>query len=134
MPQTRNQKDMKRALELVSSLEQADPELKRIYGGLCHSFPVMVLQSGLCQAVAFSAAKTSSEDQRERARARAHQKLLEHLGAILEVEGDLLAHLHEAPTTAYMHHTRRVLEAWVYFKRFAKSVLKVEAGGDDEGR
>jgi CRISPR-associated protein Cmr5 len=33
-----------------------------------------------------------------------------------------------------MHHTRRVLEAWVYFKRFAKSVLKVEAGGDDEGR
>lgn len=30
MPQTRSQKDMQRALELVSSLERADPEVKRI--------------------------------------------------------------------------------------------------------
>lgn len=61
MPQTRSQKDMQRALELVSSLERADPEVKRIYGGLCHSFPVMVMQSGLCQAVAFSADKARGQ-------------------------------------------------------------------------
>lgn len=129
MLQTRSQKDLQRALELVSSLERADPELKRIYGGLCHSFPVMVMQSGLCQAVAFSADKASAEG----ARAQAHKKLLEHVGAILELEGDLLGHLQSVSALTYMHHTRRVLEAWVYFKRFAVSVLKVQAGEQDEG-
>lgn len=129
MLQTRSQQDMKLALELVSSLERAEPEVKRIYGGLCHSFPVMVMQSGLCQAVAFSADKASGEG----SRAKAHQKLLEHVGAILGVQGRLLEEIQSTSTIQYMHHTRRVLEAWVYFKRFAVSVLKVKAGGDDEG-
>ncbi|GIW35739.1 type III-B CRISPR module-associated protein Cmr5 [Meiothermus sp.] len=128
MSQTRSQKDMQQALELVSSLERADPEVKRIYGGLCHSFPVMVLQSGLCQAVAFSADKASGDGKR----AQAHQHLLEHLGEMLGVRGKLLEALQSAPTPLYMHHTRRVLEAWVYFKRFAVSVLEVQAGEDHE--
>jgi len=125
--QTRSQKDMKLALELVSGLERADSEVKKIYGGLCHNFPVMVMQSGLCQAVAFSSDKASGEGNR----AKAHKKLLEHVGAILEVKGELLQALQSAPTLTYMHHTRRVLDSWVYFKRFAKSVLKVEPGDDN---
>lgn len=127
MIQTRSQKDMKLALELVSGLERADSEVKKIYGGLCHNFPVMVMQSGLCQAVAFSSDKASGEGNR----AKAHKKLLEHVGAILEVKGELLQALQSAPTLTYMHHTRRVLDSWVYFKRFAKSVLKVEPGDDN---
>jgi CRISPR-associated protein Cmr5 len=79
--------------------------------------------------VAFSADKASAEG----VRAQAHKKLLEHVGAILELEGDLLGHLQSISALTYMHHTRRVLEAWVYFKRFAVSVLKVQAGEQDEG-
>jgi CRISPR-associated protein Cmr5 len=30
-----------------------------------------------------------------------------------------------------MLHTRRVLQAWVYFKRFAVSVLGVKTGGSE---
>ncbi len=127
MPPTRSQRDMKLALDLVSGLERADQETKNIYGGLCHNFPVMVMQSGLCQAVAFSADKASGDGNR----AKAHQKLLEHVGAILEIKGDLLPSLQTAPALTYMHHTRRVLDSWVFFKRFARSVLKVEAGGRD---
>jgi len=88
----------------------------------------MVMQSGLCQAVAFSADKASGEG----SRARAHQKLLEHVGVILDVKSSLLEHLQSVPTPTHMHHTRRVLEAWVYFKRFTVSVLKVQAGEDHE--
>lgn len=130
MIQTRSQKDMRLALELVSDLERADPEVKRIYGGLCHNFPVMVMQSGLCQAVAFSTDKASGKGNR----AKAHEKLLEHVRTILEVNGDLLQHLQSesVPTLTYMHHTRRVFDSWVYFKRFAVSVLKVKAGEGNE--
>lgn len=128
MPKTRTQQDMRVALELVRSLEQASSELKNIYGGLCHSFPVLVRQSGLCQALAFSAAKAAGEGER----AQAHKKLLEHVGRILQVS-DTLQAAQEADATQYMHMTRRVLEAWVYFKRFAASVLGVKTGGRDEG-
>ncbi len=125
--QTRAQRDMKLALDLVCELENADVELKRIYGGLCHNFPVLVMQSGLCQALAFSADKATGEGNR----AKAHKKLLEHVSKILG--SDALKAPQDSTVIQYMHHTRRVLESWVYFKRFAKSVLKVEAGGNDEG-
>jgi CRISPR-associated protein Cmr5 len=118
---------MKLALELVCELERADPEVKRIYGGLCHNFPVLVMQSGLCQALAFSADKASAQNNR----AKAHKKLLEHVGKILG--SDALNAAQESNVIQYMHHTRRILESWVYFKRFAKSVLGVEGGGKDEG-
>ncbi|MCX7803357.1 MAG: type III-B CRISPR module-associated protein Cmr5 [Meiothermus ruber] len=125
---TRAQQDMKKALELVQSLEREKDEVKNIYGGLCHSFPVLVRQNGLCQALAFSAHKAAGEGDR----ARAHQKLLEHVAEILGVNNALEA-AQNTDAIAYMHHTRRVLSAWVYFKRFAASVLGVHTGGRDEG-
>jgi CRISPR-associated protein Cmr5 len=53
---TRAQKDLVLAEELVSSLPE-DRELRDIYGGLCHSFPVLVRTCGLCQALAFHTAE-----------------------------------------------------------------------------
>lgn len=126
---TRAQQDMKKALELVSSLERETDGAKNIYGGLCHNFPILVRQSGLCQALAFSADKATGEGDR----ARAHQKLLEHVAQILGVKNALQA-VQQADAIGYMHHTRRVLTAWVYFKRFAASVLGVHTGGRDEGQ
>ncbi|WP_026234548.1 type III-B CRISPR module-associated protein Cmr5 [Calidithermus timidus] len=126
---TRAQQDMKKALELVQSLEREDDEFKNIYGGLCHNFPILVRQSGLCQALAFSADKAAGEGNR----AKAHQKLLEHVASILGVKNALEA-VQNTDAIAYMHHTRRVLAAWVYFKRFAASVLGVHTGGRDEGQ
>ncbi|WP_233498275.1 type III-B CRISPR module-associated protein Cmr5 [Meiothermus sp. QL-1] len=125
---TRAQEDMKNALKLVSSLEVEHEEVKNIYGSLCHSFPILVRQSGLCQALAFSAEKARKED----SRGRAHRLLLEHVAQILGVRDPLQA-VQQADAIGYMHYTRRVLSAWVYFKRFAASVLGVHTGGRDEG-
>jgi CRISPR-associated protein Cmr5 len=119
--QTRAQKDLSLALQCVRELE-GQPE-KEIYGGLCHKFPIMVLTSGLCQAVAFSEDKGSKEG----SRGKAHQKLLKHVGTILDLEQNaLLKKIQSVDALEYMHYTRRVLESWIYFKRFAVSVLKVE--------
>ncbi|RIH91332.1 CRISPR system Cmr subunit Cmr5 [Meiothermus granaticius NBRC 107808] len=126
---------MKKALELVSSLEGENEEVKNIYGGLCHNFPILVRQSGLCQALAFSADKAKAKERpskEEKARSKAHQLLLKHVGEILGVKNPLEA-VQQTDAIGYMHQTRRVLSTWVYFKRFAASVLGVHTGGRDEG-
>ena len=120
--QTRAQKDLRLAAQLVRQLKPGS-ESARIYGGLCHQFPVMVQTVGLAQALAFSAAKGAGDGQR----ATAHQKVLEHVGQVLGIQGRVLEQVERASAADYMHMTRRVLGAWVYFKRFAVSILKVEA-------
>jgi CRISPR-associated protein Cmr5 len=121
--QTRAQRDLALALKCVQEMH-GKPAAK-IYGGLCHSFPVLVRQAGLCQAVAFAVAKSSSPDS---SRAQAFAALLEHLTKALEVQGNLLDTVQTANAVNYMHSTRRLLAVMVYFKRFATSILKVEAG------
>lgn len=126
---TRAQRDMALALELVREVEERfeDPSpegTKGRYQALCQEFPVMVRAMGLCQAVAFSEAKKGDE----RGLPQAHALLLEHLSRLLDTQ-DLLKTLREAEALEYMHLTRRVLGAWVYFKRFSKSLLTVKASG-----
>lgn len=126
---TRAQQDMELAAKLVQEVADLDKETyketQQIYGGLCHSFPVMVRTCGLCQAIAFSQAKAGGGDG---SRERAHQLILQHVQEVLGVQGDLLRALREASASDYMLYTRRILSAWVYFKRFAESVLKVSSG------
>ncbi len=117
------------AERLVREVEKEPKSVSNIYGGLCHSFPVMVRTCGLCQALAFSKAKAGEgKDDRE----RAHTLLLRHVAHILNVQGDLLATVRDAPASQYMLYTRRILTSWVYFKRFAESILKVSSAAQAE--
>ncbi|BCW95549.1 MAG: type III-B CRISPR module-associated protein Cmr5 [Fimbriimonadales bacterium] len=133
---TYSQQAMEQALKLVQEVSDKDDTVKRIYGGLCHKFPVLVRTCGLCQAIAFCADKAQSD---EKARTQAYQHLLQHVGKILGIETDgrggaddpLLKAILNADALPYMLYTRRVLQAWVYFKRFAVSVLGVKSGGDE---
>jgi CRISPR-associated protein Cmr5 len=119
------------ALRLVSEIEQTIEDNSRAgtkgrYQSLCQEFPVMVRTAGLCQALAFSYAKKGDE----KGLPRAHDLLLQHVAAILQSQPDvgaLMNKIQKAPAAEYMHMSRRVLDAWVYFKRFSKSVLSVEA-------
>ncbi|MGQ9656974.1 MAG: type III-B CRISPR module-associated protein Cmr5 [Fimbriimonadales bacterium] len=133
---TLSQHTMKTALDLVSAVAGRSEETQKIYGNLCHEFPVLVRTCGLCQAIAFCADKAHSD---EKARAEAYRLLLQHVGKILGIETNgkggsndpLLEKILEADATSYMLYTRRVLHAWVYFKRFAVSVLGVKTGGNE---
>ena len=140
---TLSQFRMQQALDLVREVAEATAEAtkesektREIYGNLCHEFPVLVRTCGLCQAIAFCADKAQSDD---KARAEAYRLLLTHIGKILGVEtndtggseGSLTNKILTADTTKYMLYTRSVLQAWVYFKRFAVSVLGVKTGGSE---
>lgn len=134
---TRAQESMAKALQLVQEVAQRDKKVQEIYGGLCHDFPILTRLCGLCQAIAFSADKAQSDD---KARAEAHQLLLRHVGEILGIKTDgkggakdpLLEAVIKANSLQYMLYTRQVLYAWVYFKRFAVSILGVKTGGNRE--
>ncbi len=121
---TRAREDLILAEQLVTTVAKEKPDVQKVYGGLCHSFPVLVRTCGLCQAVAFSEDKRTVTEGKVTGRNRAHQLLLEHVARILQVPGALDA-ARTPDTLQYMVYTRRVLAAWVYFKRFAVSILKV---------
>jgi CRISPR-associated protein Cmr5 len=112
---TRSQTDMKLAFDRVREVV-GKPWMKE-YGTLCHGFPVMVLTSGLCQAVAFSFAKAQDKE--------AHRRVLEDIRAII---GRDPAEVATVSAEEYIRMTRRVLDAWIYYKRFAVSLLDVGPG------
>jgi len=125
---TRAQKDLELAARLVEEVAAKSAEVKQIYGGLCHSFPVLVRTSGLCQAVAFSEDKAAATESKESERNKAHQLLLCHVAELINTQSDnLLSTIREADAIQYMFYTRRILSAWIYFKRFAVSILKVKS-------
>jgi CRISPR-associated protein Cmr5 len=97
---------------------------KKKYGSMAHKFPVLVRTAGLAQAVAFVEARG---DESQRA-------LMDHL-AVTVGKSNRKA-LYDATRTTdlleYMLLTRQVLEASVWFKRFAESVLDVKSGDGDD--
>lgn len=121
--QSRAKQDLVLAAECVSELLGTGSQTAKIYGGLCHEFPILVRNAGLCQALAFHIAKAAGETS---PRAAAHGKLLEHVARVLAVEkNELLATIQNAETREYFFYTRRVLATWAFFKRFAVSILEV---------
>jgi CRISPR-associated protein Cmr5 len=125
---TRAQKQLSKAAELVGQVETQPDKIKNIYGGLCHSFPVMVRTCGLCQAIAFSFDKMTPTSDAKSDHNVAHELLLQHVSTILGFDGPatLLERVREDDAAKYMLYTRQVLGAWTYFKRFAVSILKVQ--------
>lgn len=125
MMQTQAQRDLILAEQLVSDVEREQEEVRKIYGGLCHSFPVLVRTCGLCQALAFSKEKeTASDKEGPSNRNTAHRLLLRHVAAVLDAQ-DPFELVRKVDVVEYMRNTHRILSAWIYFKRFAVSILKV---------
>lgn len=115
---------MKQAAERVQEVQ--GQSYQKIYGGLCHAFPVMVRQCGLAQAIAFSLAKSEDKNADRKA---AHGRVLEDFKALTERDA---AEVVDLGLMEYVVATRRVLSAWVYYKRFAVSILNVESSQDAE--
>lgn len=127
---TRQQRYLTLALEHVTTVSGMPEGVRKIYGGLCHKAPVLVRTCGLCQTLAFVAEKAGGTGDR----ATAYTLLRRHIAGVLGVsEDDLLDMIRAAPMLDYMRHTRTVLAAGIYYKRFAGSILKVTTaqGADD---
>lgn len=132
MPElTRNQELMAQAIKNVKNVLAQPEGARKIYGGLCHKFPVLVRTCGLCQAVAFIESKRKDGE-----RGIAHQKLTEHVSSVLSAN-DFTVNADPSESIAclsvrdYTRATRILLSAWIYYKRFAESILGVEAADQE---
>lgn len=135
----RGQRYLDAALTHVETVRDAtqggsadDKARRQIYGGLCHTFPVLVRTNGLCQTLAYVAAKAAASGTDIPARAQAYRDLTRDVRDILGLQGDPLEVVRTAPLADYMRYTRTILDAWVFYRRFAVSVLEVEVGQSEE--
>jgi len=137
---TRQQRLMQTALDHVDEVKGKGEGVRSIYGGLCHRLPVLIRTCGLCAALAFVHSK--SQDRSGDGRSEAHRLLLEHCGAILRDHAglgigngsgrELINTVQGLDVRGYVLAQRVLLEALVFHKRFAESVLGVEPGSGDE--
>lgn len=116
---TRNQQYATQIFEQVSQVPEAE---RQKYGSMAHKLPMLIRTAGLAQALAFVHSRGSD----------VQKKLLDHIAAVVN-ESDLLVRSRTAELSEYMRLTRHVLGALVWYKRFAQSVLGVEAGEEAEG-
>ncbi|XSG75991.1 type III-B CRISPR module-associated protein Cmr5 [Herpetosiphon llansteffanensis] len=89
---------------------------KDSYGGMAFTLPIMIRSAGLVQALHFASTRKK----------QGQQDFLRDLASVLN-EPDLLKVSREAALTEYMQLTRKTLAVLVWFKRFAQSILDLEA-------
>ena len=107
------------AYPLVEQIQGTDVESK--YRTLALTFPTMIMQSGLAQAIGFLMAKNNPE----------HQYVLSHIAKLLNYvdkgQGNAQA-LHQAvlssSVTEYQLLSRKALEASSWLKRYTQALLE----------
>lgn len=116
MMQTRDQKYAARVYDKVSKVLKDERDS---YGSMAHKLPVLIRSAGLVQALAFVDARGKE----------AHKHLLRDLAETVDQKDiqALLARARQAPLSEYMRLTQQVIAALLWYKRFAQSVLGVDA-------
>lgn len=126
--QTRSQKDLKQAIENIKPLANESEALKKNYLTRVKQLSALVMTVGLAQALAFSQEKCT----RDGDLGTSHRHLLTHVASVLNVPNALTA-VQASNASEYMQMTRRVLAAWVYYRRFAVSILDPNDTIQEEG-
>lgn len=107
----------------VEGVARENADFRKKYGGLAHKLPVLIRTAGLAQALAFVAARGEN----------AGKHLLQHLAEALrfEKQDKLLEEVRTADLNEYIYLTQQALAALLWYKRFAQSVLEVDAAAQD---
>jgi CRISPR-associated protein Cmr5 len=125
---TRDQQYSIDTYERITTIKKAKSEADiKAYGSMSHKLPILIRTAGLSQALAFVDAR-GKEIQRT---------LLEDLAQTIGQpdKKTFLQNVQKAPLKEYMLLTRQSLDALLWYKRFAQSILHVDASdaaGDEE--
>lgn len=127
---TRTQRYAAKVFEQVEPLAQRDKAYRDKYKSMAEKLPALIRSAGLAQALAFSEAKAAKEE--------AWGDLLDHLAQTVGYDAGRAAlsaasRSPQCTLSVYLRLTNETLEALLWYKRFAQSVLDVEpapaAGG-----
>lgn len=127
--QTRSQRLARKALDCVQ--RAASSKLADDYKPRAMSFPTLVLQSGLAQAVGFLSCKSSNEGI-----GQAYRQYFADLATVVGKESgkDLLQSAVNSPLAEYRMLTREVLDAALWLKRFSQSLIQKEGTHSGAGK
>jgi len=116
---TRDQEYASTAVKKVSAVKANlnDGDRNR-YGAMAHQLPILIRSAGLAQALAFLETRDTE----------GHKQLLIDLAATVGLPNTLVQRARVAPLEEYMHLTRQVMAALLWYKRFAQSILDVKPG------
>lgn len=101
---------------------------RRKYGSTAHKLPILIRTAGLAQALTFIETRGSSTD-----KVNPYKDFLCDLEQTVGKDS-LCKSVREADLQEYMLLTQQVLHALVWYKRFAQSILDIDASAsmDDE--
>jgi CRISPR-associated protein Cmr5 len=131
-------REQQRAETVYQQIERVKTEAwGKDYGRICLSFPAVVYQCGLCQAVAFGLSKSAvkkDDDSRESGRKKAFRQFLSDLGTATGHTSldQFTQKVRTAELSEYQFLTREVMALSNWYKRYAEAILKVEPG-EQEG-
>lgn len=101
---------------------------KRKYGSTAHKLPILIRTAGLAQALTFIATRGKGDD-----KVNPYKDFLDDLEKTVGKDS-LCKSAREASLDEYMLLTQQVLHALLWYKRFAQSILDVDASASiDEG-
>lgn len=117
---TRQQQYASSAHQKVEALTGRDNAFKTRYGSIAHRLPVLIRSAGLAQALAYVDARGKDEG----------QQLLDDLAEVVGVtnRNTLTSQSRTNALLEYMYLTDQCLDALLWFKRFAQTILNVEPG------
>ncbi len=122
--QTREQKYAQDVYNRVCAITNDERMNRKKYGGMAHKLPILIRTAGLAQALTFVEARGDKSG--------SQCQLLRDLGATVGCSDKLAAKARSAELCEYMRLTQQVLDALLWYKRFAQSVLNVEPGEGEE--
>jgi len=109
------------AYRTLTEFAKSHPEKAKELGRLCHTFPSLVMLNGLRLTWIFFTSKDGPQD--------AHRHYLEAIREAVGIESgiDTL----ELKSADYRYMTRQMLDAAVWFKRYAEAILNVHSATED---
>ena len=95
------------------------------YGAMAHKLPILVRTAGLAEALAFVESRNKEPE----------RVLLDDLADVVctTTRDDYMCRIRKAELQEYIFLTRKTMLALKWFKRFAQSILKIEATEEEGG-
>ena len=112
---TRDQEYAISAYERVSIVSKNE---KETYGAMAHRLPILIRKAGLAQALSFVEAKATDKP--------AYGSLLADLKATVRRNENLATLARSVELEDYMLLTKQVMDALLWYKRFAQSILGID--------
>lgn len=130
---TRDQQYAISAHECVKAIAdkyEKEEKSKRKYGSTAHKLPILIRTAGLAQALTFIETRGSSK-----AKINPYKDFLRDLEQTVgkDEQRTLCDRARQEELDEYMLLTQQVLHALLWYKRFAQSILDVDASATDDG-